>query len=239
MFFVGLDDVHLAGGFSQCMLSINRLLKRKSDFTVNDWLLDSGAFSRLTTGKGHLPVGEYATQIKRWSSCGRLLAAVTQDYMCEDFVLTQTGMTIEDHQRFTIERYDALASYNLSTYIMPVLQGYAPKNYADHLMAYGDRLVIGAWVGVGSVCKRNANPISVLAILAAIKQKRPDLRLHGFGIKLTALKNGWINDLLYSCDSLAWSFNARKNGRNQHDPQEAHQYVAKVASLPIQMEMRL
>jgi hypothetical protein len=75
-------------------------------------------------------------------------------------------------------------------YILPVLQGYQPTEYVAHLHQYGDRLGAGMWVGVGSVCKRNSKPEQIEAIVSAIKQERPDLRLHLFGIKLTALKNG-------------------------------------------------
>ena len=240
LFFVGLHKAHFATGFTRCMLSVNVLLNRRSDFAVNDWLLDSGAFSRVSTGAGHLPVEVYAGQIQRWSSCGHLLAAVVQDYMCEPFVLEKTGMTIADHQRLTIERYDALTSIPLPTYIMPVLQGYEPEDYAQHLTAYGnDRLPIGAWVGVGSICKRNATPDVVIKVLQAIKRERPDLRLHGFGLKVTALKRHWVNELLYSCDSLAWSYQARWKGGNANDPREAQRYAAKVASLPVQLEMGL
>lgn len=73
----------------------------------------------------------------------------------------------------------------------------------------GDRLLFGQWVGVGSICKRNSRPAEVADILASIHNKRPDLRLHGFGIKLTALENKAVRDLLYSCDSMAWSYPAR------------------------------
>jgi hypothetical protein len=45
---------------------------------------------------------------------------------------------------------------------------------------YGDRLERGAWTGVGSVCKRQGKPSIVEGILLAIKEVRPDLRLHGF-----------------------------------------------------------
>ena len=42
-------------------------------------------------------------------------------------------------------------------YIMPVLQGYKPEEYIEHLNMYGSRPSLGAWVGVGSVCKRNGD----------------------------------------------------------------------------------
>jgi hypothetical protein len=84
-----------------------------------------------------------------------------------------------------------------------VLQGYAPADYAAHVRAYGARLEPRAWVGVGSVCKRNGRPAAIEAVLLAIKQERPDLRLHGFGVKLTALGSQLVRTLLFSADSTA------------------------------------
>lgn len=234
LFFVGLHQVSDAKHFPRCMLSVNRLEHRKHAFTVHDWLLDSGAFTRIASGRGHLPVSDYACLIRRWSECGNLLAAVSQDYMCEQFILTRTGLTVPDHQRLTIERYDALMRLGLATYVMPVLQGYAPGEYLSHLEQYRSRLRPGMWVGVGSVCKRNARQGDVETVLEAIASQRPDLRLHGFGLKRTALKSAVVNRLLYSCDSMAWSFAARREGRDANDWREAARYCQQVAAMPVQ-----
>ena len=81
---------------------------------------------------------------------------------------------------------------------------------------------------VGSVCKRNSKPLSVVRVLQAIKAARPDLRLHGFGVKLTALQHPAVRDLLYSADSMAWSYHARKNGRNANDWREAAAFTDRI-----------
>ena len=184
-FFVGLHQVSDAKHFDAAFISVNRLRNRKSHFQVKDWIMDSGAFTEVVRHGGYrFPVSEYASHIKRFASCGTLLAAVAQDYMCESFVLEQTGKTIKEHQDMTIERYDDLMSEDVGgVYIMPVLQGYDPQDYVNHVKAYGKRLKHGAWVGVGSVCKRNSNPKSIEAVLLAIHRIRPDLRLHGFGVR--------------------------------------------------------
>lgn len=235
LFFVGLHQPANAGQFARCMVSVNRLEHRKSDFQVNDWIMDSGAFTRISTGRGHMPVKDYARQIERWSRCGNMMAAVTQDWMCEAFILGITGLTVEDHQRLTLERYAQLREAVGSTvYVMPVLQGYTPEEYVTHVRQYGAELGKGAWVGVGSVCKRNASPGSVERVLWAIHDERPDLRLHGFGLKRTALQSGVANSLLYSCDSMAWSYAARKAGRDANGPGEAHRYVEQIERMPVQ-----
>jgi hypothetical protein len=186
-----------------CMISANRLINRRASFPVRNWAMDSGAFTRITSGKGHLDTQFYAALIDRFVDNGNLMFVVSQDYMCEPFVLNITGLTIADHQRMTIERYDELLSYSPKPYIMPVLQGYAPSDYVNHIKDYGDRLREGAWVGVGSVCKRNSSPGQILSVLLAIKGERPDLRLHGFGVKKNSLLHSPIWDLLYSADSAA------------------------------------
>jgi hypothetical protein len=173
-------------------------------------------------------VEEYAAQIARWKTNGNLLAAVSQDYMCEPAMLAKTGLTIADHQRLTIERHCSLLQCVTGCYVMPVLQGYAPEDYVSHIRHYGPLLAHGAWVGVGSVCKRNSSPRAILDVLLAIKTERPDLRLHGFGLKILALANGVIRALLESADSMAWSFAARKNGTGANDWKNAELFRCEV-----------
>lgn len=185
------------------MISVNRLVDRKSPFPVQKWILDSGAFTRISSGKGHLPLEVYADEINRWSSNGELLAAVVQDFMCEPFILAITGKSVQDHQELTIDNYDCLVKAVDNTYIMPVLQGYEIRDYLSHLNQYGDRLKLNSWVGIGSVCKRNGNPMTIASILIAIKNERPDLKIHGFGIKTKSLQNSIVWDLIYSADSQA------------------------------------
>ncbi|GJH04998.1 hypothetical protein [Paraburkholderia terrae] len=233
-FFTGLHQPSDAQHFHAAFISKNRLKKRKSGFAVGDWIMDSGAFTTILTHGGY-PEGVevYAAEIKRWSKNGNLLAAVAQDYMCEAYMLKITGMTIEQHQNLTIERYDALTQCDVGgVYILPVLQGYAPEDYVRHIEMYGDRLKHGAWVGVGSVCKRNGDPRAIERVLMAIKAVRPDLRLHGFGLKSTALSSWIVRELLHTADSMAWSFSARKQGRNGNDWREAKRWTERINSRP-------
>lgn len=234
-FFTGLHQPSDAQHFDAAFVSINRLRNRKGPFNVRNWIMDSGAFSELSLhGLYRHPVTEYAAQIRRWKSNGNLLAAVAQDYMCEPFILAKTGLQVEQHQQLTIDRYDALVAEDTGVYIMPVLQGYAPADYVRHIRKYGDRLKPGMWVGVGSICKRNGDPRAIAQVLLAIKAERPDLRLHGFGLKTTALADPLIVSLLETADSMAWSFHARKNGRNGNDWREAMRWTQVIARRPMQ-----
>jgi hypothetical protein len=229
-FFTGLHQPSDAKHFDAAFISVNRLRPRKSAFQVQDWIMDSGAFTEISThGRYRHDVAEYASEIRRWADNGNLLAAVAQDWMCEPFIVEKTGLSVDTHQQLTVERYDALMDADHgAVYIMPVLQGYACDDYLRHVDRYGARLTEGAWVGVGSVCKRNGKPIDVENVLSTIKRARPDLRLHGFGLKTTALSHLPVRSALHTADSMAWSFHARINGRNGNDWREAKAWTAKI-----------
>ncbi len=229
-FYIGTHMVNHAKYFERSFISVNVLRRRRSDFTVNDWILDSGAFTEISThGHYRFPVEDYARSINRWKLCGQLEYAVCQDYMCEPFILSKTGLSVLDHQRLTIERYDHLVPLT-DVAIMPVLQGYTLTEYLRHLEMYGSRLVLGAYVGVGSICKRNSKPTEIAVILEGIKRERPDVRLHGFGLKTTALVNAYICSLLYSADSMAWSYHARRNGGNPNGLEEAQSFLSNIVN---------
>ncbi len=225
------SDVAKSPKLAPAFLSINRVRGRRKPLP-GAHVIDSGAFRELEEfGAYRHEPAEYAAELRRLHEGGivRVEIAVAQDYMCEPFMLAKTGLTVADHQRLTIERYDAVVAERLPFPIMPVLQGYDPTEYVAHLRAYGDRLTHGMWVGVGSVCKRNGNPAAILAVLTAIRAERPDLRLHGFGLKTTSLEHAGIRECLYSADSMAWSFAARKQGRNANDWREAVAFVDRIA----------
>lgn len=244
-FFVGLHHPQHGRHFERACISVRALLRRRKPVECDEVLVDSGAFSELVMyGKYRFSVSEYRAELRRLHGAGvvKIAAAVAQDYMCEPFMLAKTGLTVADHQRLTIERYDELVSEWVPCPIMPVLQGYTPRDYQAHIEAYGDRLTPGMWVGVGSVCKRNTSPEQVLAVLEAIKAVRPDLRLHGFGLKRTALECFGVFRLLESADSMAWSFAARHEGRDGNDWREAMRYSSRIMAIewaPWQMTLPL
>jgi hypothetical protein len=244
-FFVGIHLPNKAQHFDACCVSVKRLEKRLTGFAPRDWIMDSGAFSTISTRGGYGPddLWLYQLYIENFYRWGNLEAAVSQDYMCEPEMLERTGMSVREHQRLTTERYSALKAglarsaitcagrRASSVYIMPVLQGYAIQDYVRHLADYGRMLSPGMWVGVGSVCKRNRRPDEVEAVLAAIKAARPDLRLHGFGVKATALASRGVRALLHSADSMAWSFAARRQGRDQNDWREAAAWAERIRAV--------
>jgi hypothetical protein len=270
-FFTGLHQPSDAKHFQFAFLSVIRLKDRKGPVICNDAILDSSAFS-IVAKHGCFPDAPetYAKQIVHCKGLierggGRLLAAVSQDKMCERIICARTlDLPIEDlpkknpareialremlpdaewaaqiivHQIETIERYDALLECNTGVLIMPVLQGFHPDDYVRHIRMYGDRLKPGMWVGVGSVCKRNGNIRAVEDVLLTIHHERPDLRLHGFGLKTTALSSGLVQDLLHTADSMAWSFAARMIGGNGNDWREAKRWTDRIESRAVQVPL--
>lgn len=236
-YYVGLHQPSDAKRFGRAFLSVNRMRDRKAPIACADWIMDSASFTEIIThGRYRHSVDSYATEIRRWARPGSgLTCAVAQDYMCEAIILEKTGLTVADHQRLTIKRYDALlAAVSGEAPIMPVLQGYAAGEYVDHLRQYGDRIGPGAYVGVGSVCKRNTDIGQIIHVLVTIKNERPDIRLHGFGLKITALSSGVVRDALASADSMAWSYAARKQGRSANDWREARAFADRIDTMPVQ-----
>jgi hypothetical protein len=252
-FFVGLHQVCDVRHFDRACISINRFRKRVGDhlqlrkkhLPVREGceiILDSAAFTELSIyGAYRHSVFHYAQQLRRFLPLmsGACVTVVSQDWMCEAFILKKTGLTVADHQRLTIERYDALLSENVGAPILAVLQGYDPRDYRNHVRAYGDRLEPGAWVGLGSVCKRNSRPDDIAHILSEIHGIRPDLRCHGFGVKTTALSNPTIRRLLYSADSMAWSHRERRARTGQQNDwrvaESFRRQVEDISARPVQM----
>lgn len=236
-FFCGMHSLAHAGRLPRVFVSANRLRGRKAPIPAHEWIMDSGGFSELLNHGAYRESPEqFAENARRWASngSGKLLAVVSQDFMCAPPVLERTGASVADHQRLTIERYDRLLQLGVGTYLMPVLQGQVPADFVAHVKAYGDRLAPGAWVAVGSIQPISTNPAAVGAVLLAIKQARPDLRLHGLGLKGASLADSLCRAMLESADSMAWSFAARREGRNGNCASEAVRWVEKMDAAPRQ-----
>jgi hypothetical protein len=168
-FYIGLHQPSDAQHFERVCIHVDRLRTRKKPLGCKELLLDSRAFMTLKIHKQFTRTPEqYALSATRIAQLVDTLIVVTQDYMCEPFMLAQTGLTIPEHQRLTIERYDAIrVALPAHIPMMPVLQGYLPEQYARHIADYGARLARDMHVGVGSVCKRNASPREIGAVLRA------------------------------------------------------------------------
>lgn len=193
------------------MVSHRRLSTYKSLPVANErWMLDSGGFSELSMyGEWTVSERQYATETARYSDeVGSLDYAATQDWMCEPFILRKTGLSVSIHQQRTITSYLALMMLAPDLPWFPVLQGWAMDDYLRHIEAYraaGVDLSSLPRVGLGSVCRRQATD-EVAHIVRRLSSE--GLRLHGFGVKKQGLAA--CRSFLASADSMAWSFNARR-----------------------------
>lgn len=175
------------------------------------WALDSGGFSELAMyGRWETTPAAYASAIGCYHDrIGRLDWAAPQDWMCEPFMLAKTGLTIADHQARTVASFLELNATVYGVEIIPVLQGWQIGDYVACAERYRDEgvdLEKVPLVGLGSVCRRQARA-EIDAVVTELAGY--GFRLHGFGVKTSGLCA--YGHRLTSADSMAWSFNARRN----------------------------
>lgn len=184
--------------------------KRRLPVARCRWALDSGAFSELSTyGRWTVTPEEYVAAVRRYrDEIGRLDWAAPMDLMCEPPIVAKTGLSVEEHQRQTVDNYVRLKELAPDLPFIPVLQGWQLEDYlrcVEMYQAVGVNLAAEPLVGVGSVCRRQATDEigQIMEALAGL-----GLRLHGFGVKTEGLKR--YGQYLASADSMAWSFRGRR-----------------------------
>ncbi|MFG3399024.1 deazapurine DNA modification protein DpdA family protein [Streptomyces parvus] len=191
-------------------VSHHRLDDRRSlPRAVTPWMLDSGGFTTLSErGRWTVTPYAYAAAARRYyDEIGLMDACAIQDWMVEAKVLARTGLTVWDHQLKTVASFLNLMTLDAELPWMPVLQGFTLDEYLRCVDLYGQagvNLTLEPVVGIGSVCRRQGTKeaVRIIETLASM-----GIRLHGFGFKVTGLRNGACH-LLYSSDSMAWSKNA-------------------------------
>ena len=197
---------------------LDRLVTREERWPVtcvDPWAIDSGAYIALSGTNRWVPwwrdAETYASKILSFATDSGWPPdfVAPQDWPCEPSVRKITGATVREHQQLTLDSYLFLADEWPWLPWIPVLQGWDADDYRVHERMYLDAGVdlAGAHrVGVGSICRRGHLP----KIVEVIEQfAESGYRLHGFGIKTTALPI--IGHLLRSADSMAWSYHARRN----------------------------
>lgn len=192
-------------------VSRRRLFKlNKLPSAVGPYAIDSGGFTELNLyGGWTISPQEYVAELRRYQACiGPMSFCAPMDWMCEPEVIRRTGLTVEDHQRLSLENYLELRSLAPELPFIPVLQGWTIGDYWRHQEAHdraGIDLKALPLVGVGTVCRRQATT-SVGALLATLKAD--GLKVHVFGMKSRGLVLSAHH--VESADSLAWSYRARR-----------------------------
>ena len=211
--WLALTDVPL-------FVSHRRLAGRKTlPRALGPWALDSGGFTELQMfGRWVTTPAEYVAAVRRYrDEIGQLQWAAPQDWMCEPVVIAGgrvgpvtfagTGLSVDEHQRRTVQNLLELRELAPDLPFAPVLQGYTPADYercADMYAAAGIDLAAEPVVGIGSVCRRQAS--SEIADLIHRFAER-GIALHGFGVKTLGLAEAAAG--LASADSMAWSTRGR------------------------------
>ena len=206
-FYIGLcDPPHIEKLRVPYMMSVRRLMNRKSTVWGEDWLMDSAGFTELAMhGKYVIEEDEYIETILRF----RPTLAFCQDWMCEAPILAKTGLDIETHQHRSLFSY--LSMSEKTPRVAPVLQGQEVEDYMLHAEMHENAKVdMNQVFGIGSVCRRSTTEAPAEIILS-LKNRWPELKLHAFGLKTVAFKNRDIVNNLWSADSMAWSFWGRRN----------------------------
>ncbi|MFG2694834.1 hypothetical protein [Kitasatospora sp. NPDC048407] len=211
-FFLGTHQPDwLARTAVPLFVSHRRLAHRKTlPRAAGMWALDSGGFTELSMhGEWRTEPAAYLTAVRRFSDeIGNLAWAAPMDWMCEPWIVQNTGLSVAEHQRRTVANFLHLRHSAPDLPIVPVLQGWELGDYqrcADLYEKAGIDLAAEPVVGLGSVCRRQATGEAAL-IVAALADR--SLKLHGFGFKTLGLR--LAGHRLASADSLAWSFEARR-----------------------------
>lgn len=212
-------------------------VKKKPLRALGRWALDSGGFTELSMfGEWTVEPKAYAAEVREAGQrFGNLDWAAPQDWMCEPPILVKTGRTVAEHQRLTVENFLELRSIAPDLPIIPVLQGWTPGDYLDCIALYARAGVslLESTVGVGTVCRRQGTDDAV-SIIGAISSAVPGIRLHGFGFKAQGIQ--LASKTMASADSLAWSFNARKNPPIEG---HAHQHCSNCAEWALRWRDRV
>lgn len=186
------------------------LVNRKSPLPIDVqiWMLDSGGFRQV------IKYGKYRHTHEKYLSQIEMLKPkyfFNMDYMCESFALEKTGLSIKEHIEKTIDNHitilDKLNDYNIKSQFLGVIQGFEVDDYIYCIDRMKEQDIIQNYMGVGSVCRRNAER-EIYEVLNAIHNEIPDTKLHAFGVKGTIFDAPYgsrVVELLHSCDSMAWS----------------------------------
>jgi len=126
------------------------------------------------------------------------------DYPCEPKILERRKKTSEQQIEDTIEKTIDLLDLESHSKLLPVIQGWSIEDYIYCIDRMREQDLLSDYMAIGSLCIRDE---SIYPIIKAITDNIPsDIKLHGFGVKISNLKNKFVFDNLYSSDSMAWLF---------------------------------
>ena len=179
-------------------------------YPYQNLFIDSGGFySSMVTGRYTKSDKEYLQFIEKIMPEYFAL----RDYPCEPELLRKHGLTVKQNIQRTVDNHiillDILPKYCINSEPIPVIQGWKKEDYLDCIDAFNEQGLISNYMAIGSVCRRTAVR-NIHDVIIAVRDNIPSwIKLHGFGVKLTALKDIAIWKALYSVDSGVWDYTAR------------------------------
>jgi len=179
-------------------------------YNYQSLFIDSGGFySSMRSGKYTKPDREYLEFIEKVQPEFFAL----RDYPCEPQLLKKHDLTAKQNIQRTVDNHivlmDLLSEYQIISQPVPVIQGWQKEDYLNCIDAFNDAGLLSDYMAIGSVCRRTTIS-NIREIVVAIRDAISSwTKLHGFGVKLTALSDLAIWNALYSVDSGAWDYTAR------------------------------
>jgi len=172
--------------------------------------VDSGGYSFI------LGKGEYKTtdaEYLNWIAERDPELWALRDYPCEPEVLHDHGRTVNDHQQMTVDRHrnllNRLSDHGISGQPVAVLQGWDIDDYLQCVDRFQDAGLLTDHVGIGSVCRRNAEA-EIRRVVLAVRDAVPSrVSLHAFGVKSSVLKYPDVRDALATADSQSYEYQAQ------------------------------
>ena len=167
--------------------------------------IDSGGYSLLYSGEDHGSVDEYLRYIERVNPDIFAL----QDWPCEPHLRQEMDRSVSEHQELTAQRasetLEKLDRYDIDAQPVAVLQGWHRDEYLDCIRLFDEYGVLTDYIGIGSVCRRNATR-DIRAVINSVHRELPNRDLHAFGVKTDVLVHDKTRNALTSSDSLAFEF---------------------------------
>lgn len=179
-------------------------------YGIERLFVDSGGYSFI---KG---VGEYKTSDADYLDFieeHEPEVFALRDYPCEPEVLDEHGRTVAQHQKMTTDRHrdlvDALDERSIDAQPLAVVQGWAVEDYLEHVDDLRDNGLLADYVGIGSVCRRNAED-EIREVILSVRDALPSgTDLHAFGVKGSVLRYPDVRNSLESADSQSYMMRAQ------------------------------
>lgn len=182
---------------------------------IDALFVDSGGYSLMLDTGTHDSAAKYLDYVESV----RPAYFALQDFPCEPEILDEYGRSVFKQQELSVEYSASVLAMARDRGItersepVAVLQGWEPEDYARSIERYRDEGLLTDYVGIGSVCRRNADA-DIAEIVRVVRSRLPNRKIHAFGVKRDVLSRPAVLRMLDSADSLAydWSYERTLSG---------------------------